>query len=63
MAIFRLAGADYNVVSAGAGPPLMLLHGFTGGAASWNHLEAALASRFAMILPDLPGTWPYPGVR
>ncbi len=55
MAVFKLADAQYNVVTAGAGPSLMLLHGFTGGAQSWDHLKPALSPRFAMILPDLPG--------
>jgi len=55
MAIFKLADAQYNVVTAGAGPSLMLLHGFTGCAQSWDHLKPALSARFAMILPDLPG--------
>jgi 2-succinyl-6-hydroxy-2,4-cyclohexadiene-1-carboxylate synthase len=55
MAVFKLAGANYNVVTAGGGAPLMLLHGFTGCAQSWDHLQAALASRFELIMPDLLG--------
>src|SRR5271155_5163133 len=55
MAVFKLAGANYNVVTAGNGAPLMLLHGFTGCAQSWDHLQAALASRFRAITPDLLG--------
>jgi len=55
MAIFKLAGADYNVVTAGAGIPLMLLHGFTGCAQSWDHLRAAAAREYTTIIPDLLG--------
>jgi 2-succinyl-6-hydroxy-2,4-cyclohexadiene-1-carboxylate synthase len=55
MAIFRLAGANYNVVTAGDGAPVMLLHGFTGCAQSWNLLQEALAARFTTIIPDLLG--------
>lgn len=55
MAVFKLAGANYNVVTAGSGAPLMLLHGFTGCAQSWDHLRATLASRFRAIMPDLLG--------
>ncbi len=55
MAVFKLAGVNYNVVTAGSGAPLMLLHGFTGCAQSWDHLQAALASRFRAIMPDLLG--------
>jgi 2-succinyl-6-hydroxy-2,4-cyclohexadiene-1-carboxylate synthase len=53
--VFNLAGANYNVVTAGAGAPLMLVHGFTGCAASWAQLEPALATRFKLIMPDLLG--------
>jgi 2-succinyl-6-hydroxy-2,4-cyclohexadiene-1-carboxylate synthase len=52
---FNLGGANYNVVTAGAGAPLMLLHGFTGCAESWAHVHPALVARFKLIMPDLPG--------
>lgn len=55
MALFNLAGASYHVVTAGAGAPLMLLHGFTGSEESWAHVRPALAARFKLIMPDLPG--------
>jgi 2-succinyl-6-hydroxy-2,4-cyclohexadiene-1-carboxylate synthase len=55
MGIINLPGADYNVETAGAGAPLMLLHGFTGSAESWSHLQPALAARLTMIMPDLLG--------
>src|SRR5579871_1664991 len=55
MATFRLEGAAYNVIAAGAGPPLMLLHGFTGCARSWACAQAQLSARFRLIMPDLMG--------
>jgi 2-succinyl-6-hydroxy-2,4-cyclohexadiene-1-carboxylate synthase len=39
----------------GEGPPLLLLHGFTGSREAWNHLKARLGPRFAVLAPDLPG--------
>jgi 2-succinyl-6-hydroxy-2,4-cyclohexadiene-1-carboxylate synthase len=55
MPVFNLAGANYNVETAGAGAALTLLHGFTGSAASWAHVQPQLASRFKLIVPDLLG--------
>lgn len=55
MLVFNLAGANYNVMTTGAGAPLTLVHGFTGCAESWAHVEPALASRFKLIMPDLLG--------
>ena len=55
MAVFKLAGMNYNVVTVGGIAPLMLLHGFTGCAQSWDHLHAALSPRFRAIMPDLLG--------
>jgi 2-succinyl-6-hydroxy-2,4-cyclohexadiene-1-carboxylate synthase len=55
MAVIDLTGTNHNVATAGEGPPLMLLHGFTGGAASWGLLQPALAPRHKLIMPDLLG--------
>ena len=44
-----------NVLTAGEGPPVLLLHGFTGTARSWAvHIEA-LAGDHRVIAPDLLG--------
>jgi 2-succinyl-6-hydroxy-2,4-cyclohexadiene-1-carboxylate synthase len=39
----------------GDGPPLVMLHGFTGSRASWQPLLPVLAARFRTIVVDLPG--------
>lgn len=36
-------------------PPLVLVHGFMGSAASWDDLPERLARRRRVIVPDLPG--------
>lgn len=41
--------------SAGDGPALILLHGLQDEADTWRHIFGALAGRFRVIAPDLPG--------
>jgi 2-hydroxy-6-oxonona-2,4-dienedioate hydrolase len=50
-----VAGARVHHVEAGAGPPLVLLHGGSGGGANWFRVLARLAARFRVLAPDLPG--------
>jgi 2-succinyl-6-hydroxy-2,4-cyclohexadiene-1-carboxylate synthase len=45
----------YNVLVAGEGPPLVLLHGFTGCAAGWAPQIAVFKRDFTCIAVDLPG--------
>lgn len=40
---------------AGSGPPLLLLHGYTGAGAWWNPLLKHFADDYTTIVPDLPG--------
>jgi len=47
-----LALADHV---AGDGPPLLLLHGGTGSHRHWDRVFPALAQRFDVHAPDLPG--------
>jgi 2-succinyl-6-hydroxy-2,4-cyclohexadiene-1-carboxylate synthase len=47
-------GLQLHVERAGSGPPVVLLHGFTGSSASWATLGEALG-RFSTITVDLPG--------
>ena len=39
----------------GSGPPLLLLHGFGGCAWTWGPFDSTLATRYQLIIPDLPG--------
>lgn len=48
-------GVGLHYLEAGAGEPLILLHGAGGGAANWYRLMAPLAKRFRVIAVDLPG--------
>ncbi len=49
------AGIGWSVVERGGGRPLLLVHGFTGAAASWaDHLDA-FARRHRVLAVDLPG--------
>ena len=56
MARLTVHGIGLNVEVAGAGPPLLLLHGFTGSAAGWGlHLDTLAAYGLRVIALDLPG--------
>lgn len=51
----ELLDIELNVESMGAGPPLLLLHGFTGSAAGWGPQIAAWTPFFTTLAVDLPG--------
>jgi 2-succinyl-6-hydroxy-2,4-cyclohexadiene-1-carboxylate synthase len=53
--LLTLDNLRYHVVVAGVGPPLLLLHGFTGAAEAWAPLLPRLAAGRRVIAPDLPG--------
>jgi pimeloyl-ACP methyl ester carboxylesterase len=49
---------------AGEGPPIVLVHGLTGAASNWVDVAPALAERYRVLVPDLPGhgaSAPLPG--
>jgi 2-succinyl-6-hydroxy-2,4-cyclohexadiene-1-carboxylate synthase len=48
-------GAMINVETAGSGPPLVLLHGFTGSATSWDGHVDAFAKQYRVAAVDLIG--------
>ena len=49
-------GVELSVTTAGAGPPVVLLHGFPENARSWRHQIPALAREgFSAWAPDLRG--------
>ena len=41
--------------AGGQGPPLLLLHGYPQTNVMWHRLAPALAARFRLVIPDLPG--------
>jgi 2-succinyl-6-hydroxy-2,4-cyclohexadiene-1-carboxylate synthase len=53
--LLQINGITLNVEQSGAGRPLLLLHGFTGSAATWVPLIGALPPHFRTIAPDLIG--------
>ena len=50
-----LDGLRYHVDLLGGGPPLLLLHGFTGCTTSWDPVRATVAKKYRTIAVDLPG--------
>ena len=48
-------GQRWHVQQMGEGPPLLLLHGTGASTHSWRTLAPALARRYTIIAPDLPG--------
>lgn len=48
-------GLSLNVEVEGAGPPLVLLHGFTGAAAGWGEFQRLLVPHVTTIAIDIVG--------
>ena len=48
-------GVKFQYLTAGHGPPVILLHGYAETSLMWKPLIPALAGRFTVIAPDLPG--------
>lgn len=48
-------GVRLRYFVGGEGPPLVLVHGLGGAASNWTELVRALAGRFRVLVPDLPG--------
>ena len=55
MAGIPVNGVHLNVETRGAGPPLLMLHGFTGSAATWAPAMAHFAPGHRVVAPDLLG--------
>jgi pimeloyl-ACP methyl ester carboxylesterase len=52
----RVNGISLHVVDKGAGPPVLLLHGFPDSSALWRHqIPALVAAGHRVIAPDLRG--------
>lgn len=45
----------YHIELDGSGPPLVLLHGFTGSTQNWQALVPVLSKTYTLIRVDLPG--------
>ena len=48
-------GVELSVAVAGAGPAVVLLHGFPQTHLMWRHVAADLAADHTVIVPDLRG--------
>jgi pimeloyl-ACP methyl ester carboxylesterase len=51
----NIDGANIHYMTAGRGPALILLHGYAETSLMWKPIIPALAKRFTVIAPDLPG--------
>ena len=49
------SGHHYNVEARGKGDPLLLLHGFSGAASTWDAIAQELADDFQLVAIDLLG--------
>src|SRR4051794_6879877 len=48
-------GIKIHYLTAGQGPTVILLHGYTQTSHMWRPAIATLAKKFMVIAPDLPG--------
>ncbi len=48
-------GVRFHIARSGAGPAVVLLHGFTGSTETWTELQSALDDRFTTLAVDLTG--------
>jgi pimeloyl-ACP methyl ester carboxylesterase len=48
-------GLQFHYLSAGHGPAVILLHGYTQTSLMWRPIIPQLAEKFTVIAPDLPG--------
>jgi pimeloyl-ACP methyl ester carboxylesterase len=51
----EIDGTRLHYLTAGSGPPLVLLHGYAETSSMWQALLPAIAERFMVVAPDLPG--------
>ncbi len=51
----QAAGTTFHVATTGAGPPLLLLHGWPEYWLTWEPVMQRLADRFTLLAPDLRG--------
>lgn len=53
--IYKINSLEYNVNIVGSGPPLLLLHGFTGSLATWDPFIPKFSTDYMTISVDLMG--------
>jgi pimeloyl-ACP methyl ester carboxylesterase len=53
--VAKIEGKKLHYLTAGQGPALILLHGYTQTSRMWRPLIDKLKDRFTIIAPDLPG--------
>ena len=53
--IVSLDGVDWHLQVRGQGPAVLMIHGTGASSHSWAALADALADRYTLIMPDLPG--------
>jgi haloacetate dehalogenase len=51
----KTTGATINVVTAGQGSPVLLLHGYPETHVMWHKVAPRLAEEFTVVVPDLRG--------
>lgn len=51
----KTSGATINFVTAGSGPPLLLLHGYPQTHIEWRDVAPQLAKKFTVVTADLRG--------
>src|SRR5207342_86020 len=49
----RLHGHRITFRTAGTGPVILLIHGITGSASTWDDVMPWLAERYTVVAPDL----------
>src|SRR5215471_3656425 len=51
----EVEGIKLHYLTAGKGPTVILLHGYTQTSRMWRPIIPLLAEKFTVIAPDLPG--------
>ncbi len=51
----NIDGVELHYLTAGDRAPLILIHGYAETSRMWKPIIPALAERFTVIAPDLPG--------
>jgi len=51
----KIENAQLHYLTAGHGPPVILLHGYAETSRMWRPIIPLLAEKFTVIAPDLPG--------